>query len=141
MICPRCSYDNSESANYCLQCGHDLHEPYVPGSEPPQPPAAPVSPPQPSAPAGPTTSGLAIAALVCAIIGPCFGLIPDVAAVILGILAITEIDASDGMKTGRGMAIAGIAVGVAMLLLAIAYTVIVFLLPAFCALAGNYPKG
>ena len=73
-----------------------------------QPPAAPVVAPT-------TASGLAIASLVCGIVGiiTCgftLGLAP-LAAVITGHMALGSIKRSGGLKTGRGMAIAGLVMG------------------------------
>ena len=56
------------------------------------------------APAGPT-SGMAIASLVCSLLG--IGLV----GVILGHLALSEIKKSNGYTQGRGLAIAGLIIG------------------------------
>ncbi len=56
------------------------------------------------APAGPT-SGMAIASLVCSLLG--IGLV----GVILGHLALNEIKKSGGYTQGRGLAIAGLIIG------------------------------
>jgi uncharacterized membrane protein len=92
-------------------------------SVPPPPPGSPSSawpspyPPTPQFPGGaypgqsrPTTSGLAIAALITGLAFWCF-VIPGIVAVVLGYLALEQIDNSNGMKTGRGMALAGIILG------------------------------
>jgi hypothetical protein len=42
----------------------------------------------------------------------CFVFVPALVALILGILALREIGRSNGMKTGKGMAIAGVVLGV-----------------------------
>ena len=55
-------------------------------------------------PAGPT-SGMAIASLVCSLLG--IGLV----GVILGHLALNEIKKSNGYTQGRGLAIAGLIIG------------------------------
>ena len=70
----------------------------------PEPGAAPSLTPVPAA--APRTSGLAIASLVLALLG--FGLF----AVIFGAIALRQIGKSAGALTGRGLAIAGIVVGV-----------------------------
>lgn len=57
----------------------------------------------------PKTSGLAIAALVCGV-AFCVPLAP-LAAIILGIVALSNIGNSHGRVTGRGLAIAGICLG------------------------------
>ena len=57
------------------------------------------------------TSGEAIASLVTGIFW-IFGLL-SIAAIVLGMRALRTIEASDGAIGGRGLAIAGIAIGVA----------------------------
>ena len=101
-----------------------------PGFNPPPfgygpPPGAP-PPPNPMNPMGfggmppmpPRNHGLAVASMVCGILaiipGCCCGLfgIPlSIAALIMGIVAITQINASGGQLTGKGMAIAGAVCG------------------------------
>lgn len=58
---------------------------------------------------GATTNGLAIVSLVLGITW-CWG-ITGVAALVMGYLAKSQIDASRGRQTGRGLAIAGIVLG------------------------------
>jgi hypothetical protein len=60
---------------------------------------------------GEETSGLAIASLVLGIVW-IFGL-SSIVAIVLGLRAMRAIDASDGAVGGRGLAIAGIAIGIA----------------------------
>ncbi len=93
---------------------------YPPGMAPPQgmppgqgyPPgmAPPQGYPPGMAPQGPKTSGLAIASLVLGIFGICYG-ITGLIGLILGIVALKQIKDSNGMITGRGLAIGGIATG------------------------------
>ncbi len=65
------------------------------------------------------TSGKAIASLVCGIAGLIIaGIILGIIAVILGVVAKREIDASPSI-TGGGLAIAGIAIGAIAFVLAI----------------------
>jgi hypothetical protein len=45
------------------------------------------------------------------LIGGCFFGIPSLIAIILGVMAISQINASAGRETGKGMAIAGIILG------------------------------
>lgn len=80
------------------------------------PPPQPASPPTPSSipsqpysyysapPIAPRTNGLAIGALVCIFVLPFI-------APVLGIIALKQINASNGREKGQGMAIAGIVVG------------------------------
>jgi prepilin-type processing-associated H-X9-DG protein len=64
------------------------------------------------------TSGIAIASLVCALFG--FLIVPALAGVILGIVALVAIHKSQGRVRGTGMAIAGLCVsGIFMLFLPI----------------------
>jgi Domain of unknown function (DUF4190) len=64
----------------------------------------------PGSATGVRTSGLAIASLVT---GLCFWfcVLPGIVAIVLGHLALESIEDSGGAKSGRGMAIAGIALG------------------------------
>lgn len=57
------------------------------------------------------SSGKAIASLVLGLSGFCLSLIAGIPALILGVLALREISASQGQVGGRGMAITGIATG------------------------------
>jgi len=84
-------------------------------------------PPSPGPPSsGPVrTSRLAIAALVCGVLG--FGCLPAVAGVVLGILALLKISQSRGQLRGRGLAIAGICLSAVMM---IAIVPAAMLLPA-----------
>ncbi len=60
----------------------------------------------------PPTSGLAIASLVCGILGltTCL-LVPGIPAVICGHMALSQIDKSPAPVAGRGMALAGLITG------------------------------
>lgn len=71
-----------------------------------------------------TTSGLAIASLVCGIIGmmTCFGLgILGIPAVICGHMAMHQIANSRNMVAGRGMAITGLICGYLSLLILLCF--------------------
>jgi hypothetical protein len=76
--------------------------PYTPN--PYTPPYAP-----PVAPATPKTSGLAVAALVLGIVWIYW--IGSVLAVIFGAVALKQINASQGWRTGKGLATAGLVLG------------------------------
>lgn len=85
---------------------------FPPDANPP-PAAAWATPPGIGAPAAqpPTrTSGLAVASLVTGLFFWCL-IVPGIVAIILGYLAIEQIDRSGGATTGRGMALAGIILG------------------------------
>lgn len=81
------------------------------------PSATAAPPPLPSTPAPSKTSGLAISSLVCGVLGFCG--ITAIAGLILGIIALRKINRSQGRLTGQGLAIAGICVSAAMLLMGI----------------------
>jgi len=98
----------------------------------PIPPIPPIPPPRPSAFAarnGPApsggyagrsaqkTSGMAIAALVCGILGV------SAVAIILGFVALSQIKRSGGLEKGRGMALAGIILGFVWVAISIALTI------------------
>ena len=70
-------------------------------------PAAPASPQPPA----PKTSGLAIASLVCGIIGPCTVGLASLVGIILGIVGLVKIGNAGGALRGKGLAIAGIVLG------------------------------
>ena len=77
------------------------------------PPSAAWGTPAPSglpAPATARTSGLAVASLVTGLFFWCF-LAPGIVAIVLGHLALDQIDRSGGTVTGRGMGVAGIVLG------------------------------
>jgi hypothetical protein len=90
-----------------------------PGSAPPAQPgygtnpsgAAPYGQPIYVTPGGPSTNGLAVASLVCSIVG--FFFITFIVAIVLGFVARTQIRNSGGRQKGDGLAIAGIIIGFA----------------------------
>ncbi len=65
----------------------------------------------------PPTCGLAVASLVCGVLGLCTVGITAVVGLVLGILALMKISKSEGRLGGNGLAIAGVSVSGAMLLL------------------------
>ncbi len=102
-----------------------------PGGAPPPPPSPPGAPPPPAEQpfasgagyvqqgygygVGPTetkTHGLAVAALVCGIVGVLFAnVILGPLALIFGIVSLSKIGGSNGALKGRGMAITGVVLG------------------------------
>ena len=88
-------------------------------------------------PAGqqPTTSGMAIASLVCSLAGVLLCGIPAVLGVIFGFVGISQ--TKDGARKGRGMAIAGLVIGVAVVLLWGALWVAIAADPDHCIEFGN----
>ena len=101
------------------------YQPYGPGYQQPYAPQYMPGPGYP--PAGPT-SGMAIASLVCSLLG--IGLV----GVILGHLALNEIKKSNGYTQGRGLAIAGLIIGYLQIAAAVAvvlfFIIAIALMPA-----------
>jgi len=62
----------------------------------------------PQVPLTPKTAGLAIASLVCGILAFCIPLLPGLIGIVLGIIAIRKINASNGALGGKGLAIGGL---------------------------------
>ena len=100
MVCPSCRRENPEGAAFCGGCGAALG---------PARPTGPI-PPQPYPPAPPRTSGLAVASLVCGVLG--LLCLPPVIApligVVLGVMALSAIGRSGGQLQGQGIAVAGV---------------------------------
>jgi prepilin-type processing-associated H-X9-DG protein len=86
-------------------------------------PGIPPAYPQPQsqtryiAPEAQQSNGLAIASLICGIIGFCFPIIPGLVGVILGILGLQK--TRDPRVKGRGLAIAGISVSAVALVISL----------------------
>ncbi|MFZ0141341.1 MAG: DUF4190 domain-containing protein [Aeromicrobium sp.] len=75
-------------------------------------------------PVASATNQKATWALILGILGPfCCGIFTAIPALILGIVARKEIDASGGTQTGRGMAIAGIILGIVGIVISILFVV------------------
>jgi len=92
MNCPKCGAENPDDARLCRNCS------WVLSSTTAQPLATEQR-----------TSGLAIAALVLAILTPFTCLLTLIPAIVCGILALVKIEQSAGQLKGKGMAITGIA--------------------------------
>jgi hypothetical protein len=102
--CPSCAEDVLADAVICRFCRYDFRT----GGFHPAPGQAPGQA-SPVAILAPRTNGLAIASLVLGIVWVYW--IGSILALIFGYKAKGEIDRSNGMQTGRGMAIAGIVLG------------------------------
>lgn len=115
-----------------------------PGTPPPMggPPAVPPVPPvaaapRTGAPAYVPTSGLAVASLVCGILGliSCL-LLPGIAAVICGHMAMRQMADPAIRMTGRGMAVAGLITGY----VSVGILVVLLLMMPFALLANTLPR-
>jgi len=106
--------------------------PVPPQAVPPQPPEGAAPPPFAALAAAPKTSGLAIASLVCGIVGLCTLGIGSIVGCILGIVALRRISRSDGRLGGRNLAIAGIIVAPCTFFVSLIFTgmLAALLLPA-----------
>lgn len=83
-------------------------------------------------PMAPSTNGLAIASVILAFIFP-------VAAIILGHVALSQINASRGMQEGRGLAITGLILGYSFTALSLLLMVfIVFVAATHPTPAGGF---
>lgn len=69
------------------------------------------------------TNGLAIASLVTAIVGGCFYGLGAIVAIILGVVALNQIKQTG--QQGRGLAIAGIAVGASVIALWVIFVIFI----------------
>ena len=63
------------------------------------------------------THGLAAASLVCAVVGCGCPVLPAMLAIMFGVIAATAIQRQPEQYTGRGLALAGIVLGVLLLVL------------------------
>lgn len=131
MNCPRCATINLDGSVVCSSCGAQLPtaappqgaygaQPYgAPpmGGAPGYPPGPPPGyyPPPYGVPMqmAPSTSGMAIAGFVCSFLCALLGLI-------FSIIGYNEVKNSNGMKTGGGLALAGIIISIAWFLITIA---------------------
>jgi len=104
MFCPQCGEKNPDDSKFCSKCGEALTAAAAA-------PAAPAPAPAPRAAAGEKTSGMAIAALVTGIAGFIFFGILSILAIIFGAIGIRQTNKDPSLK-GRGMAVAGLVLGI-----------------------------
>lgn len=69
------------------------------------------------------SSGWATASFVCSLLGLCFG-VSAILGVIFGHIALNEINKSNNLIQGRGLAIAGLVIGYIMLGLYALYVIV-----------------
>jgi len=86
--------------------------------------------------AAPKTNGLAIASLVCSFFFWLYG-IGAVLAIVFGFIARSQIKRSAGMQRGGGMALAGIIIGFAGIVIGVVLTVIIVAVVHHCQQNGN----
>jgi hypothetical protein len=77
-----------------------------------------------------TTNGLAVASLILGIVGWPFCGVGSVVAIVLGVVARSQIRASSGREGGEGMATAGIVLGSIGVVLVVTYFVVSFFVVA-----------
>jgi prepilin-type processing-associated H-X9-DG protein len=80
-----------------------------------------------------STSGLAIASLLLSLCLPAVG---GLFGIVLGIMALAQINSSEGRMGGRGLAISGIVLGIIWLLLGLAALPVAMLIPAISRVRG-----
>ena len=86
--------------------------------------------------ATPKTNGLAIASLVCSFFFWLYG-IGAVLAIVFGFIARSQIKRSAGMQRGGGMALAGIIIGFAGIVIGVVLAVIIVAVVHHCQQNGN----
>ncbi|MHB8262881.1 MAG: DUF4190 domain-containing protein [Acidimicrobiales bacterium] len=86
------------------------------------------------------TSGLAIASFICSVGGALIFIIwplTAIAGIVLGFMAKSEIDKSGGAYGGRGLAVAGIIVGIAVVAITVIVLVLIFVAVSSCHTVGS----
>ena len=113
--------------------GTTTYPPPPPGSEafgyvgpPPGYPPPYAAPPWFAYPPSPRANGLAVASLVCSIVGFFLLGVPSIVGIVLGFVGRARIRRSAGAEQGSGLATAGVVVG----FVAVALWVLIFVLPA-----------
>ena len=127
-FCPNCGAANPAAAQPAAPVQPDPYAQQVPPVQPDpyaQPYGAPVAPY--GAPVVKQSNGMAIAALICGIVGLlsswCIGVVPSIRGVVFGILGLKKSTEMGG--EGKGMAIAGLVCGGIGLLASIIYWLLV----------------
>lgn len=111
MYCSQCGTENTAASSYCVSCGAALQSDVAPpvGQEPIQGDVRP----QVSS----RTNALAVIALVLSIVGFLVPLVTQIAAIICGHIARSQIRTRQGQQTGYGMALAALIVSYIMIVL------------------------
>lgn len=154
MKCPRCAtiVDVAPgAAPACPNCGFGATAPPAAAPMAAPAPASPApswnaspqmsAPPMAGGPAVVRTSGKAIAALIvgiCSLCIPYIGIVSSIVAIVLGILGMKEVDRSNGMVKGKGMAITGLVLGIVVLIIYI--LVFIFFGALLFAAAGDWDQ-
>ena len=147
IICPRCNRDNPRKAVFCNTCGERMDDRYdhrrdnrhdtsyerdqYPTPPPPRhdtsyerdqyPPKGKHKPYRKKC----ENSGYATASLIISLVGILIGIIAGIIAIILGSIGIAQINKHPHKYKGKGMAITGICIGIAM---SIIHTILIFVL-------------
>lgn len=123
MRCDSCGMEIPDHAVFCPKCGVNIGNegPGTANSALPAPP-----PPRYSPGSSRKTSGFAIASLIMGIGGfICFPLVMSILAIIFGVISKREIKKSEGMIGGKGMATAGLTLGIVGLAIPVVLAAIV----------------
>jgi ribosomal protein S27AE len=116
-FCPKCGMQNDDNAVVCTQCGYLFGNETIPQNAQPvyqQPPVYAQQAPVYGQPAIPKNNGFAIASLILGIVGVlacCYGLVPQVLAVVFGFIAKKKIKESNGAEQGENFAKIGTILG------------------------------
>lgn len=111
MKCVKCGTENPDGAQLCRACSWVLSSTVIATTS-----------------ESAKTSGLAITALVLAVLSPFTCLVTAIPAVVCGIVGLVKIEKSGGLLKGRGFAIAGIVVPSLAMYVAVIFLPLVFFL-------------
>jgi len=127
--CPACGrlFAVNVPAGTLVECPHCRQTVPVPPTSGAAPPVQPVMMPYSDSPGGPPKQGLAVGALVCGIIGIVGCPLVGVVGIVLGIVALVNVNRDPMRNTGRGLAIGGICTGAASLLIVIPLMIAILL--------------
>jgi hypothetical protein len=143
MFCAKCGTQIEGGSRFCQKCGASVPPPAGQYDASFQPTAAPATAP-PAQPASyqpgtaVKTSGMAIASLILGIIGMISipTMLLSILAIIFGAIGMGQVNKSNGLLKGKGMAVTGIILGILAILLTIA--VIAFFGFAWSMWSGDF---